>query len=164
VRGISRNSATLKSRYETLLQRAERAAAAFKKEEDTVAKTRDSMYAKLAERETSVKKAVASVTTLQMSNPTSIVLKEAEKRVQNELERLDAVLDQVEKGLKDIPADDQPLLKLRITQLKAFSTKQRAASNKNLTALAQMNFKGYKLEKGGRRKRMKRKSTRRYVA
>jgi hypothetical protein len=164
VRGISRNSATLKSRYETLIQRAERATAAFKKEEDTVAKTRDSMYKKLTERETAVKKAVASVTTLQMSNPTSIVLKEAEKRVQSELERLDAVIHQVETGLKDIPEADRPLLKLQIGKLKSFVAKQREASNKNMTALAQMNFKGYKLEKGGRRKRMKRKSTRRYVA
>ena len=164
VRGISRNSPTLKSRYEALLQRAERATAAFKKEEDTVAKTRDSMYKKLTERETAVKKAVASVATLQMRNPTSIVLKEAEKKVQNELERLDAVINQVEAGLKDIPEADRPLLKLQLGKLKTFSAKQREASNKNMTALAQMNFKGYKLEKGGRRKRMKRKSTRRYVA
>jgi hypothetical protein len=164
VRGISRNSPTLKSRYEALIQRAERATAAFKKEEDTVAKTRDSMYKKLTERETAVKKAVASVATLQMRNPTSIVLKEAEKKVQNELERLDAVLNQVETGLKDIPEADRPLLKLQVGKLKTFSSKQREASNKNMTALAQMNFKGYKLEKGGRRKRMKRKSTRRYVA
>jgi hypothetical protein len=164
VRGISRNSPTLKSRYEALLQRAERATAAFKKEEDTVAKTRDSMYKKLTERETAVKKAVASVATLQMRNPTSIVLKEAEKKVQDALERLDAVINQVETGLKDIPEADRPLLKLQIGKLKTFSSKQREASNKNMTALAQMNFKGYKLEKGGRRKRMKRKSTRRYVA
>jgi hypothetical protein len=164
VRGISRNSPTLTSRYQALIQRAERATAAFKKEEDTVAKTRDSMYKKLTERETAVKKAVASVATLQMRNPTSIVLKEAEKKVQSELERLDAVLNQVETGLKDIPEADRPLLKLQVGKLKTFSTKQREASNKNMTALAQMNFKGYKLEKGGRRKRMKRKSTRRYVA
>ena len=164
VRGISQNSLTLKSRYQALLQRAERATAAFKKEEDTVAKTRDSMYKKLTERETAVKKAVASVNTLQMSNPTSIVLKEAERKVQDALERLDAVINQVETGLKDIPEADRPLLKLQIGKLKTFSTKQREASNKNMTALAQMNFKGYKLEKGGRRKRMKRKSTRRYVA
>ena len=164
VRGISRNSPTLTSRYQALIQRAERATAAFKKEEDTVAKTRDSMYKKLAERESAVKKAVASVNTLQMSNPTSMVLKEAEKRVQGELERLDAVIHQVETGLKDIPEDDRPLLKLQVGKLKTFVTKQREASNKNMTALAQMNFKGYKLEKGGRRKRLKRKSTRRYVA
>ena len=164
VRGISRNSPTLKSRYEALLQRAERATAAFKKEEDTVAKTRDSMYKKLTERETDVKKTVASVTTLQMSNPTSIMLKQAEKRVQDALERLDAVIHQVETGLKDIPEADRPLLKLQVGKLKTFSAKQREASNKNMTAIAQMNFKGYKLEKGGRRKRMKRKSTRRYVA
>ena len=164
VRGISRNSPTLTSRYQALLQRAERATAAFKKEEDTVAKTRDSMYKKLTERETDVKKTVASVTTLQMSNPTSIMLKQAEKRVQDALERLDAVIHQVETGLKDIPEADRPLLKLQVGKLKTFSAKQREASNKNMTAIAQMNFKGYKLEKGGRRKRMKRKSTRRYVA
>jgi hypothetical protein len=122
------------------------------------------MYKKLTERETAVKKAVASVATLQMRNPTSIVLKEAEKKVQDALERLDAVINQVETGLKDIPEADRPLLKLQIGKLKTFSSKQREASNKNMTALAQMNFKGYKLEKGGRRKRMKRKSTRRYVA
>ena len=160
-KGPAQNAPELKKRYADLLQRFERAKADAQKAHDKAEATRDGLMKRLDDRMRGVKSARTEVTLLWQRNPTPIALRGREDKVQGEIERLQAVIRDTKEKVSQIEPEDRALLNFKIREAEKLVTEQQKVSESNYAAFKEI--KPVLGIKGGRR-RMKRKSTRRYVA
>lgn len=160
-KGPARNTPELTKRYMELVQRFERAKADVQKAHDKAEATRDGLMKRLQDRMSGVKSARTDVTLLWQRNPTPIALKGREDKVQGELDRLQTVIRDTKEKVNSIEPEDRALLNFKIKEAEKLVAEQQKISQSNYAAFKEM--KSPLGIKGGRR-RMKRKSTRRYVA
>jgi hypothetical protein len=174
VRGITKNSTTLKPRYETLLQRAERATAAFKRQGESASSP--ALVLSDAERvKGQINATLASIGKQEVfinanpptkDHPNRIFNQRLETRLNTSLKTLDSQLTELEALVKKFPADkglERMGMERFIKQTQEKEKKSLTAQNQRFDVLGKIIKEGPAM-KGGRRKRMKRKSTRRYVA
>jgi hypothetical protein len=174
VRGITKNSTTLKPRYETLLQRAERATAAFKSQGESASSS--TLVLSDAERvKGQINATLASIGKQEVfinanpptkDHPNRIFNQRLETRLNTSLKTLDSQLTELEALVKKFPADkglERMGMERFIKQTQEKEKKSLTAQNQRFDVLGKIIKEGPAM-KGGRRKRMKRKSTRRYVA
>jgi hypothetical protein len=174
VRGITKNSTTLKPRYETLLQRAERATAAFKGRGESASSS--TLVLSDAERvKGQINATLASIGKQEVfinanpptkDHPNRIFNQRLETRLNTSLKTLDSQLTELEALVKKFPADkglERMGMERFIKQTQEKEKKSLTAQNQRFDVLGKIIKEGPAM-KGGRRKRLKRKSTRRYVA
>jgi hypothetical protein len=122
----------------------------------------ESIKDKLVEHIGRLKKREIDIIKLQKANANILTLRDRELKLQKDIDALDRLVKTAEEAAKDMTGLERLSFQKTITEAKTVARDQRKRSQDSLAKLKTMNFKGYAMQGGKRRKN--RGATRRHVA